>query len=406
MRHRSPLPVAPITLALAFAAAALLAACADGTGLEPDLSGSADAGAAGGGPGGGAGGAGGATGGTGGGRVDGGVVCGPVCAIFCPHGNVTDERGCPTCTCRPEPKPTPTCPAATRKPCPAGSAYAKDAQGCEIGECRPIACTKEECGPSPRSPTQTCPDGSTAGPVCGRTADGACGWKVTTCPAIPGACGSDECGPAPTDAPLCRDGSAASRTCVRDVSGRCAWGLSCNPACTKEECAAAPPPPPVACATGPAVTRCERTVQGVCLLIPGCGAPAPTCSPESCAKLPVPDLGCPPNRVQRTSCAAQPGGSCGWSVTCEAVTPAPPACAASRDRASCEKNATCRWLEPGCGDPKLPVAGCYERKEIGCAPGRTCSGGRQCLTRVINPCLPAAGGASCDACGTTVSLCL
>eukprot|EP00040_Diaphanoeca_grandis_P036891 m.237562 g.237562 ORF g.237562 m.237562 type:complete len:2040 (-) comp33710_c1_seq2:30-6149(-) len=27
-------------------------------------------------------------------------TCGPVCAIFCPHGNVLDSLGCPTCTCK------------------------------------------------------------------------------------------------------------------------------------------------------------------------------------------------------------------------------------------------------------------------------------------------------------------
>lgn len=26
--------------------------------------------------------------------------CPPVCAIFCKHGNVLDENGCPTCQCK------------------------------------------------------------------------------------------------------------------------------------------------------------------------------------------------------------------------------------------------------------------------------------------------------------------
>ena len=30
-------------------------------------------------------------------------VCGPVCHIFCPHGNVLDAHGCPTCKCKDEP---------------------------------------------------------------------------------------------------------------------------------------------------------------------------------------------------------------------------------------------------------------------------------------------------------------
>ncbi|KAG2383117.1 hypothetical protein C9374_004454 [Naegleria lovaniensis] len=30
--------------------------------------------------------------------------CGATCAIFCEHGNVMDERGCPTCSCLPPPE--------------------------------------------------------------------------------------------------------------------------------------------------------------------------------------------------------------------------------------------------------------------------------------------------------------
>ena len=29
--------------------------------------------------------------------------CGPICAIFCAYGNVIDEKGCPTCTCKDSP---------------------------------------------------------------------------------------------------------------------------------------------------------------------------------------------------------------------------------------------------------------------------------------------------------------
>lgn len=28
------------------------------------------------------------------------VLCGPVCMIWCPFGNVMDEKGCPTCRCK------------------------------------------------------------------------------------------------------------------------------------------------------------------------------------------------------------------------------------------------------------------------------------------------------------------
>lgn len=44
------------------------------------------------------------------------------------------------------------------------------------------SCSKEECGPAMGMPNWQCPDGSVGGPVCGRTADGTCGWHVHDCP--------------------------------------------------------------------------------------------------------------------------------------------------------------------------------------------------------------------------------
>jgi hypothetical protein len=87
--------------------------------------------------------------------VDGGssadtVACGPVCAIFCPNGYVADERGCPTCTCKP-----------------------------------PAACEKADCGLAPGAPNIMCSDGSIGGPICERSAEGRCGWTFRECPAPP-----------------------------------------------------------------------------------------------------------------------------------------------------------------------------------------------------------------------------
>ncbi|KAK3579677.1 hypothetical protein CHS0354_000057 [Potamilus streckersoni] len=31
------------------------------------------------------------------------AICGPVCMIYCPYGNIMDDRGCPTCRCHFEP---------------------------------------------------------------------------------------------------------------------------------------------------------------------------------------------------------------------------------------------------------------------------------------------------------------
>jgi hypothetical protein len=258
------------------------------------------------------GGSGGQTGGTGGRKADGGTdvppMCGPVCALYCPNGNVPDERGCPTCKCNPPPacpavacglvcryglatddkgcaackcNPPPMCTPVTCKLfCPHG--FKKDAQGCEVCACNdpPATCAPRECGPQPGAPTRMCADGTAAGPVCERTETGRCAWIFRECP--------DGCGDA-------------------------------------------------------------------------------------------------------------------------------------RNPTACLALAACRWLEPGCGEPRLAVAGCYPRALIGCDQGASCPDGRQCVKRVINPCgstdraagaaapvppglVPPPGG--CAVCGQTIAICL
>jgi hypothetical protein len=46
----------------------------------------------------------------------------------------------------------------------------------------PTPCSQAECEPAPGAPSMVCSDGSVAGPVCLRGADGRCGWKFETCP--------------------------------------------------------------------------------------------------------------------------------------------------------------------------------------------------------------------------------
>ena len=142
--------------------------------------------------GGGTGGTGGSKGGTGGSTTDAGPrVCPAVLcpAIACPYGAATDTQGCPTCGCT-----TPVCPGVT---CAlyCASGFQHDANGCSICACNPGACTTAECGGGPPpSPVRTCPDGTTAPPVCRRNAAGACGWVDSQCPGdcgkatTPGAC--------------------------------------------------------------------------------------------------------------------------------------------------------------------------------------------------------------------------
>lgn len=43
------------------------------------------------------------------------------------------------------------------------------------------ACTASECGPAMGMPTTLCNDGTVAGPVCTRNAEGSCGWQVREC---------------------------------------------------------------------------------------------------------------------------------------------------------------------------------------------------------------------------------
>ncbi|XP_052696315.1 BPTI/Kunitz domain-containing protein 4-like [Crassostrea angulata] len=72
------------------------------------------------------------------------VLCGPVCMIWCPFGNVMDERGCPTCRCRSEHTTTTEAPVSTGTPkvcagvmcdiyCPQGHTLV---DGCPVCACK------------------------------------------------------------------------------------------------------------------------------------------------------------------------------------------------------------------------------------------------------------------------------
>ena len=84
-------------------------------------------------------------------------------------------------------------------------------------------CTKEECGPEPGVPSQICPDGSVAGPVCERRKDGTCGYDFRTCPAAT-TCTPESCGTPPYGAPnyVCPNGKIAGPVC-EPSNGVCAW---------------------------------------------------------------------------------------------------------------------------------------------------------------------------------------
>jgi hypothetical protein len=196
--------------------------------------------------------------GTGGAPGTGGkTMCGPVCDIFCPHGNVPDANGCPTCKCN----PMPNCPQIKcAMDCPHG--YAKDEKGCQTCTCNPdpMACTPAECGTMPPVDNIVCPAGASApaaDPVpgdvaivapftCARDASGKCVWLSTGCRVCP----TIACQPCPNGYEIGPDGcsSCVCKPTTTSVcgsynsAGACAADMSCTwlqPGCTEPALAAA-----------------------------------------------------------------------------------------------------------------------------------------------------------------------
>jgi hypothetical protein len=157
--------------------------------------------------------------------------------------------------------------------------------------------------------------------------------------------------------------------------------------CTKEDCGALPPADySMKCADGKVLyPTCDRQAGGMC------GWTLPKCPPIACPTIAC-LAACPyGNRVGPDGC-----------TTCACIEP--PACGTLTDWKSCTADMRCKWLQPGCGTPALATAGCFAREDVGCQG--TCSNGRECLKRVVNPCYSPFGGASCDACGQIETVCL
>ncbi len=111
--------------------------------------------------------------------------------------------------------------------------------------------------------------------------------------------------------------------------------------------------------------------------------PAPTCKPVLCK------LGCREGFKKD-------------AMGCELCECAPATCAGEL-RPACDKDDRCRWLEPGCTEPKLAAAACFDKKDVDCRQDKDCSGGRQCVKRTINTCPP---GAQCLTCASPATICL
>jgi hypothetical protein len=88
------------------------------------------------------------------------------------------------------------------------------------------------------------------------------------------------------------------------------------------------------------------------------------------------------------------------TCTCKAAPAS--ACSGMADYASCSKDSTCIWLEPGCDTPALSAAGCYELSGYKCNSDKDCKDGKTCLKRTIDPCAQT----DCAACSQTITICL
>jgi hypothetical protein len=146
--------------------------------------------------------------------------------------------------------------------------------------------------------------------------------------------------------------------------------------------------------------------------------PVPACDRADCGPAPgAPNIMCSDGTLGGPVCERTAEGRCAWIFRDCPAPPPPSSCAQAITALTCALDQRCRWLEPGCTEPKLAAAGCFLREEIGCrldnsGPGKgkdDCAKGKTCTERVINPCAltqPGAIPGLCTACGETVTICL
>lgn len=213
-------------------------------------------------------------------------VCGPVCEIYCEHGNVLDEKGCPTCTCN-EP---PVDPCATVR-CAAGT-------HCQA---TPVQCIKAPCPPVaacvPDAPGVTC--GGIAGILC--PGAGQCVDNPT-----------DDCDPA-------NGGADCGGLCQCKQTALCVKGFVFDSSPKVCACVAVSPPPPTC---GPVCTiYCQfgNVLDGngcpTCQCKPA--SAAPPCPPEKCTG-PAPKSAnyvCPDKKTTAgPACVVTAAGVCEWAL--------------------------------------------------------------------------------------------
>jgi hypothetical protein len=219
--------------------------------------------------------------------------------------------------------------------------------------------------------------------------------------------------------------SNVTATCV-DGAWEVQYGSTCNP------------PPPQECpVTAPYGQGCweagvvctysdecgnpfEATCDGATWQVgePGtsCNPPPPECPLElptaglACPD-PAPAIGCPyevPSVCGTlfvvASCVADAFGGTAWTVEGDTCMPPTPDCASYATSAACLLDASCRWLEPGCGDGMQleATAGCYPKDDcMGGGGLDSCGDGLTCTEVIANPCW----NSMCDACGATAYVC-
>ncbi|XP_046350447.1 antistasin-like isoform X5 [Haliotis rufescens] len=201
-------------------------------------------------------------------------VCGPVCAIFCECGNIPDERGCPTCRCRP--CGPPICPLR-RCARPVKCLYGlKKVNGCPTCECNPgpVLCSKSACPPTLAIKCQYgvkivdgCPTCScNPRPVCPRRQclrECKNGYKkINGCP-------SCQCNPGPV---LC-----SKSACPPTLAIKCQYGVKIVDGCPTCSCNPRPPTCPKLRCSRP--LRCPNGVKEVN------GCPTCSCKPRLCPRV-------------------------------------------------------------------------------------------------------------------------
>lgn len=161
--------------------------------------------------------------------------------LACPQVACLEGQPCPPCPSTCVAKAPETCgqldetDCKTRKDCVWGTMPCT-APGCVNPACWPTpiqACGANDCGAAPAI-AKLCPDGSAAGMVCAKGANGSCGWQFMDCPPTPTPtplpapiCSATDCGPA-LGMPnyLCPDGktiAGPTGKCLADSAGKCAW---------------------------------------------------------------------------------------------------------------------------------------------------------------------------------------